>query len=49
MEIERYQNKWSNFDENATGYIEISHLPELLFQLGTPLGWDNTFKENKES
>jgi hypothetical protein len=49
LELENYQTKWSNFDSEATGFIDMSELPKLLFQLGKPLGWDKSFKNNKES
>jgi hypothetical protein len=30
LELENYQTKWSNFDNEATGFIDIGVLPELL-------------------
>ena len=43
--LEQYRNAWSEFDPDATGYIPVERFSELLFILGKPLGWDDSYKK----
>ena len=45
---EVYIDKWANFDPNGTGFIKIYNLPLFLIDLGKPLGWDYSYKDDKE-
>eukprot|EP00347_Sterkiella_histriomuscorum_P005312 403357086 len=47
-QLEQFRNAWAIYDPNGTGFIGIQELPMLLFDLGSPLGWDTTFKDNIE-
>ena len=38
--LEKFRDAWAKFDPEATTYIKIFKLPDLLFELGKPLGWD---------
>ena len=45
--LEDFRDAWSEFDPDATGFIEINYFPELMFALGKPLGWDDSFRNKK--
>ena len=45
--IEIFKDSWSKFDPTATGFIKITEVKTFLFELNAPLGWDESFKENK--
>ena len=38
---------WSKYDENATGYIPIASFKNLMFDLGAPLGWEESMVSNE--
>lgn len=38
---------WAEFDPEATSFILIREIRPLLFKLGEPLGWDESFAESK--
>jgi hypothetical protein len=48
QDLDKYQEVWSHYDMKATGFIEIEKLQELLFKLGSPMGWDESYKDNVE-
>ena len=33
-----FETCWSNYDNKGKGFIEVSNLMDLLFDLGAPLG-----------
>ena len=43
---EHFKRNWSKYDPDATSFILVSDLPNLLLDLGEPLGWDSTFKSD---
>lgn len=43
---EKFREVWSHYDKNATGFIMIEDLPEMLLELGPPLGWDSSYESN---
>lgn len=45
---QHFTEVWSLFDEEGTGMITITDFKDFMFALGYPLGWDETFKNNKE-
>jgi hypothetical protein len=47
-DLVKYQRVWSDYDNQATGFIEITDLPKLLFQLNAPMGWDSSYEGNFE-
>lgn len=38
--LELIREKWASYDCNATGYIKIYDLGNLLVDLGEPVGWN---------
>ena len=57
-DIEVFRDHWAYFDLHVchlnmlissikgTGFIEVHELIDLLFRLGSPLGWDETYIGN---
>ena len=45
FELEKYRTAWAKFDPNGAGVIEPSNFPKLMFELGRPLGWDDSYKD----
>ncbi len=43
---EQFKDSWAKFDSYAAGLIEEDDLPDFLLDLGKPLGWDESFKDN---
>lgn len=43
---EQFRDVWSHYDKDATGFIMIEDLPDLMLELGPPLGWDQSFKND---
>lgn len=41
--LEKFVNAWSDYDPDATGYIKVSDFPEMMFKVGDPLGWDDSY------
>ena len=39
-------DSWALFDPDATGLIPMHQFSDLMFQLGSPLGWDVEYKTN---
>jgi hypothetical protein len=46
--LETFRETWSKFDPDATGLIKIQYFSDLMFHLGSPFGWDESFKDNTE-
>lgn len=46
--LEHFRECWSKFDKNGTCFIKLTELPELLFMLGEPLGWDESYRNNQK-
>ena len=44
---EYFRDAWSRFDPNATCFIRTKDFPKLMLALGAPIGWDETFKNDK--
>jgi hypothetical protein len=44
--IVKFKTVWSQLDPEATGQIIVESVPELLFGLGDPLGWDDSYINN---
>ena len=42
----RFREVWSHYDKNATGFIMIEDLPDLMLELGPGLGWDDSYKDD---
>ena len=45
---DNFRDYWANFDPNATGFIKMFYLPDLLLALGKPIGWDDSFRIDKD-
>ena len=43
---DHFRQVWSKYDPDATTYIQIKDLKPLLFDLGEPLGWDESYIDN---
>jgi hypothetical protein len=43
-----FQDSWSHFDQDGTGYIKSDDFKQFLFDLGPPLGWDSYQLEKPE-
>jgi len=43
-----FKESWSKFDPDATGYIGVSSFADLMFDIGSPLGWDESYEDNQE-
>jgi hypothetical protein len=43
---DRFRDVWTRFDPDATNFIK-TNLREFLFALGTPLGFDESFRRRK--
>ena len=44
---DQFRDIWSRYDQDATGFIKVEYFPQLMMDLGPPLGWDMSFKDNK--
>ena len=44
--LEQYRDAWSKHDPNGTGWIEISRLTDLMYDIKKPLGWGNRIKKS---
>lgn len=44
---EYFRDAWSRFDPNATCFIRTKDFPKLMLALGAPIGWDESFKQDK--
>jgi hypothetical protein len=42
-----FRECWAEYDPDATNYIKLKDLRHLLFKLGPPLGFDNSFLESR--
>jgi hypothetical protein len=42
-----FRECWAEYDPDATNYINLRDLRHLLFKLGPPLGFDNSFLESR--
>lgn len=45
--LQKFRETWADFDPEATTFIPIYELKEFLFALGSPLGFDISYKGNK--
>jgi len=43
-----FKESWSKFDPDATVYIKVSSFADLMFDMGSPLGWDESYEDNQE-
>ena len=43
-----FKESWAKFDPDATGYIKESYFTHLMFDIGSPMGWDESYRDNKE-
>ena len=41
--LDHFKDAWSIYDPNATGEINITHFPDLMYSVGAPLGWDESY------
>ena len=48
QQLEHYQDMWAEFDQKATGFIRIEDLSAFLFRLGSPMGWDESYRDNQD-
>jgi hypothetical protein len=42
-----FRQIWADYDPDATTFIKISDFRNFLFNLGAPLGFDETYKKDK--
>ena len=43
---EHFRDIWSHYDPDATGFIEIEEFPSFMLELKSPMGWDDTYKDD---
>jgi hypothetical protein len=46
--LELFKDAWSQFDPDATGYINIQYFADMMFELQDPLGWDESYIDDPE-
>ena len=46
--LDKFALAWSYFDPDGTGYIKVSDLPAVMFAMGEPLGWDESYRDDPE-
>lgn len=46
--LNHFKNQWKKLDPNGRGFIPIGKLPSLLFGIGEPLGYDETYDGDVE-
>ena len=46
--LEEFRDAWSKFDPDAGGLIGIDKFSELMFNIGKPLGWDESYRNKKK-
>lgn len=44
--LEMFKDTWSQLDPDARGFIKIQQFSDLMFGLGSPFGWDESYKGN---
>jgi hypothetical protein len=44
---DKFREVWTEFDPEATTFIQLWQLRPFLFALGAPLGFDESFRERK--
>ena len=44
--LDNFRDVWAKYDPDATTFIKISKIKDLLLDLGEPLGWDSSYKDN---
>lgn len=44
---QHFRGVWSEFDPEATNYINMRYIRDFLFKLGAPLGFDESFNESR--
>ena len=49
--MSKFRQIWAGFDPDGTGFMPKQNLPDLLFGLGDPLGWNDEylFNETKQN
>jgi len=45
--MERIRDIWSHYDPFASGFIRISDFPRFMLRLGPPIGWQDSFRDDK--
>jgi len=45
--MEKYRDAWAYLDPDATGFIEVADFSKLMFKIGPPLGWDNSYRNSQ--
>ncbi len=43
-----FRDKWAEFDPDGISFIPLTQLNDLLFELGPPLGWDDTYLDDSD-
>lgn len=46
--MQGFRIAWANYDPDAEGFIECGELKQFLFDIGEPLGFDETYKDDNE-
>ena len=44
MMLEKFRDAWSKYDPDATGFLKIEDFADVMFELGKPLGWDESYR-----
>lgn len=47
-DLEHFRDCWSHFDPRGTGFMKLADMPQLMLQLGDPLGWKRELYENNQ-
>jgi hypothetical protein len=47
--LKSFSVAWSEFDPNALGFIHNDDFPALMFKLGEPLGWDDSYLNDEDA
>ena len=45
---EFFRDTWSRYDPSASSFIRVKDFPKFMLALGAPIGWDSSFKDDKE-
>ena len=45
--LDHFRDVWAKYDPDATTFLKISRIKDMLFDLGSPLGWDVSYKDNE--
>ncbi|CDW88224.1 voltage-gated ion channel superfamily [Stylonychia lemnae] len=45
-QLEHFRDTWCKYDPQGTGFIRIQKMANFMLDLGEPLGWDDSYKDN---